>query len=375
MIQEAKIKRFFECLIPVTACNLKCSYCYVIQRNNRKNKIANLKYTPEQIGAALTQERLGGVCYFSICGAGETTLQLQIEDIIYNILKNGHYVNITTNGTITKRLKDILNKSKDYLSNMNFSFSFHYLELLNKKLLDVFFENIRMVKEMGASFVVQFNMCDEYLPYLEKMSKICVERVGAKPQIAATRKEEKNLHKVEILTNYTEEEYLHFGDSFNSPLFDFTMKNFNVKRKEFCYAGDWSAILDLSTGIMRRCYASYLYQDIFKNPNEKINFLAIGNNCKSPFCMNSSHFMSLGVIPEIETPTYESLRNRKEANWYNENMKAFLSQKLKYNNKEYSKAKKIYANFVGIFDRFIRIVYRLLRKFIIKVRRKNERKN
>ena len=26
-----KIKRFFECLIPVTICNLKCEYCYIIQ--------------------------------------------------------------------------------------------------------------------------------------------------------------------------------------------------------------------------------------------------------------------------------------------------------------------------------------------------------
>lgn len=54
------IKRFFECLIPVTACNLKCNYCYVIQRNNRKHEMAQLKYTPEQIGRALRQERLGG---------------------------------------------------------------------------------------------------------------------------------------------------------------------------------------------------------------------------------------------------------------------------------------------------------------------------
>ena len=50
-----KIKRFFECLIPVTACNLKCNYCYVMQRNNRKNKMANLKYSPEQIGKSLTK--------------------------------------------------------------------------------------------------------------------------------------------------------------------------------------------------------------------------------------------------------------------------------------------------------------------------------
>ena len=100
-----KVKRFIECLIPVTACNLKCSYCYVIQRHNRKGRMAELKYSPEQIGRALRQERWGGVCYFSICGSGETTLQKGLEDIVYQILQQGHYVNITTNGTVTGRLR------------------------------------------------------------------------------------------------------------------------------------------------------------------------------------------------------------------------------------------------------------------------------
>lgn len=54
------IKRFVECLLPVTACNLKCSYCYVIQRNNRKMKQAELKYTPEQIDRAMSKNRWGG---------------------------------------------------------------------------------------------------------------------------------------------------------------------------------------------------------------------------------------------------------------------------------------------------------------------------
>lgn len=54
------IKRFVECLLPATACILKCSYCYVIQRNNRKMKQAELKYTPEQIARAMSQSRWGG---------------------------------------------------------------------------------------------------------------------------------------------------------------------------------------------------------------------------------------------------------------------------------------------------------------------------
>lgn len=99
-----KIKRFFGCLIPVMTCNMKCSYCYVIQRDNRKNRMAELKYSPYQIGLALTMKRLGGGCYFSICGAGETTLQPEIDDIVYRILEQGHFINIMTNGTVTVQL-------------------------------------------------------------------------------------------------------------------------------------------------------------------------------------------------------------------------------------------------------------------------------
>ena len=147
-----KIRRFFECLIPVTACNLKCSYCYVIQRDRRKMKMADLKYTPEQMGEALTKERLGGICYFSICGAGETTMQPEIADIVYHIMKHGHYVNITTNGTVTKIIDEILERNKDFTDRLHFAFSFHYLELVRLNLMDRFFDNVKKVREAGCSF-------------------------------------------------------------------------------------------------------------------------------------------------------------------------------------------------------------------------------
>lgn len=357
-----KIKRFVECLIPVTACNLQCSYCYVIQRHNRKNRMAELKYTPEQIAKAMKKDRWGGTCYFSICGAGETILQIGLEDIIYSILSNGHYVNITTNGTVTKRLQDILTCNKEYASRLHFSFSFHYLELKRLNLMERFFDGVNLVREAGASFVVMINLSDEYVPYLEDIKKICVEKVGAMPQVAATRKEETGLQEIELLTRYSVAKYNELGESFNSPLFEFTMKNFNIKRKEFCYAGDWTAILDLSTGIMRRCYSSYIYQDVFKKPIEKIRFFAMGNCCGSPFCMNSSHFMSLGVIPELETSTYAELRNRKEADWYTEKMDMFLSGKLCENNKEYGWLMRRSSDVLGICDGMVRKMYRAIKK-------------
>lgn len=356
------MKHFVECILPVTQCNMKCSYCYVIQREKRSLKQATLKYTPEQIGKAMSMDRWGGVTYFSICGAGETTLQKEIADIVYNILKNGHYVNITTNGTVTVKLKEILEKADKYVSHLHFAFSLHYLELKRLHLLETFFENIKMVHNAGASFIVQFNMCDDYIPYLNEIEQLCIKYVGAKPQVAATRKEGQHLRKIELLTEHSEAEYYEYGRRFESPLFDFTMKNFNVKRKEFCYAGDWSGNLDLSSGYLRRCYCSYIFQDIFKNPNESIRFMAIGKACSSPFCMNSSHFLSLGVIPELESPTYAELRNREEAGWYSEEMNSFLSNKLGYSNDCYNTIQKLKSDFIGIIDRTLGWSLRAVRK-------------
>ena len=317
-----------------------------------------------ELGANVTVliERCDATSYFSICGAGETTMQPEIADIVYHIMKHGHYVNITTNGTVTKKIDEILERGKDFTDRLHFAFSFHYLELVRLNLMDRFFDNVKKVREAGCSFLVQINLCDDYLPHLDEIKRLSIAHTGAMPQVAATRKEETGLRKIELLTELTEEEYIKAGKTFDSPLFDFTMKNFNVPRKEFCYAGDWSGNLDLSTGILRRCYCSYLRQDIFKNPKEPIRFLAIGNMCGSAFCMNSSHFMSLGVIPEVETPTYAELRNRKEAGWYTPQMEEALSGKLEEANELYSPLKKAQSNAIGAADNAFRLGVQMIRK-------------
>lgn len=352
-----EIKKFFECLIPVTVCNIKCDYCYIVQREQRTCKIPELKYSPQVMEKALTQERLGGVCYFSICGAGETFVSDYLLDIVAAMLNNGHYVNITTNGTLTTKIEKLKRFNPEELSRILISFSFHYLELMKRNLIETFFCNINYVRNLGCSIIVQVNMYDGYLPYLEEIKKLCLENVGALPQIAATRKEESLTSKVEFHTKFSDEEYANYGKQFCSPLFDFTVQNFKKKRKEFCYAGSWTYSLNLQTGILKRCYASCIYQNIFKNTNSPLMDLAVGNHCGSLFCMNSSHFISLGCIPEITAPTYSGLRNRKQAGWFSETMKHFLDSKLYESNEEYSKIKKAKSNFIGVLDNFIYNTY------------------
>lgn len=356
-----KVKRFIECLIPVTACNMKCSYCYVMQESRREDNVPKLNYSLETISRATTRERFGGTCFFNICGAGETLIPSYTVDLVEVLLNNGHYVNLTTNGTLTKRFDEMLQRfSAEQFGRIQFAFSYHYLELIRLKKLDEFFANVSKVFEAGASVVVQMNLCDDYLPILDEAVSICRERTGAAPQFAATRREEGYpVNRVVYDTELSDAEYAEVGRSFDSRLFDYTVDNFNVRRRgQFCYAGDWSFILNLCTGVMRRCYASCLSQNIFDHPERPIRLLAIGKHCNSPYCFNSSHYLTQGNIPEVDSPTYVEIRNRPEAKcmvegadgWYQEPFKTALSGRLYDANKQYGVLKRALSGMVGIID-------------------------
>lgn len=338
------ISRFFECLVPISKCNLKCSYCYVMQEGRRNTEAVKFVATPEEIGRAFSQARVGGLALINLCGFGETLIPKEMPQIIYEILKQGQYVNVTNNGTMSRRFQEIMNLCPvEYRNRLSFAFSFHYVELKNRNLLDVFINNVKYVRDNGCSFVVQLNLADEYIPLCDEIKDICLKEFGALPQIALTRRE-LNDGSYEIMTSYPENEYISVARSFNSPLFEFTLKNFNQKRTEFCYAGVWSYKVDLGSGMLRSCNCTEAHQNIYHDLNEPIKCRAVGNCCTSGYCVNSSHYMSLGVIPSIDTPSYVEVRNRPEASWYQPEMQEFLSHQFTENHKEYSKMQKLIAN-------------------------------
>lgn len=336
------MKRFIECLIPIATCNLHCSYCYVEQQNRFKKKQPQFNYSVDTMVKALSKERLGGISFLSLTGSGESLLPKEMPELVEKLLQEGHFLNITTNGTFSKRFDELISINRKYLKHLHFSFSCHYIELKRTGNLDTFFSNILKIKEAGCSFLLQINLCDDYIDLWEEIKERIKKEVGAYPQVALTRDESEAPKKYSIYTKRSEEEYVNVAREVESPLFEFTYKNFMVKQKEFCYAGAWSRKLDLSTGELSGCYGYGINQNIFEDIVNPIKFEAIGK-CPFTYCFNSSHFLSLGVIPSKTTPTYGELRDRASIGWYSDEMKSFLNERLYDDNEQYSMFNKVYV--------------------------------
>ncbi len=336
-----KLKRFLDCYIPTETCNLRCHYCYIAQMRNFNNKLAQFKCSPEVIRKALSKERLGGTCLINFCAGGETLLEEEVVRVLKALLEEGHYVMVVTNGTLTQRINEILEFDSELLKRLFFKFSFHYLELLKRNLMETYFENVKKVRSSEASFTIELTPSDELIPYIEDVKKVCMENLGALCHVTIARDE--RTKDVDVLSKYSFEEYKKIWGTFDSALFDFKASIFYKKRKEFCYAGDWSLYINLGTGDMKQCYWGRPLDNIYKNIDKPLNFKALGHNCTLPHCWAGHAFLTLGNIPELDTVTYAETRNRIDSEgrtWLKPQMEQFMKQKLKYNNEEYSFIKK-----------------------------------
>jgi organic radical activating enzyme len=371
ILQKNKIKRFIDCYVPVTTCNLRCHYCYISHHRKFDDKLPVFKYSPERMGQALSKERLGGTCCINLCGGGETLLPPEMTDIIRCILEQGHYVMVVTNGTVSKRFDEIVSLSPELLSRLFFKFSFQYLELKRTKMIDKFFDNVQKVKDAGCSISVELTPNDELIPELDELKELCLSRVGALCHVSVARDERKK--HLPILTQHSREKYKEIWSSFGSKMFEYKISVFNKKRKEFCYAGDWTLVLDLMTGVLSQCYIAKCLQNIFEDIESPIKFCAVGNNCPESHCFNAHAWLTFGSIPEHDAPTYADMRNRicaDNSEWLTPQVKEFMSSKLNESNVEYSQEEKKKANkfsrktitFKRIFNKLNRIGRKLFNK-------------
>jgi len=332
------LKKFIECYIPITTCNFKCHYCYIGQMENFKNQPPQFKYDNEYIAKAFSKKRLGGECLVNLCAGGETLLVPRMVELTKLLLEEGHYVSIVTNGTISARFDEIIKFPERLLEKLFFKFSFHYLELKRLNKMETFFSNIKKIKDAGCSFTLELTPNDEFIPYIEDIIKLSQKYVGAKCQVTIARKDFDP--EINILTKYNKDEYKKIWSIFDSELFKFKLPLYNEKRNEFCYAGDWSIVLNLGTGEYKQCYAQSRLGNFYEDIDKPLNLLSVGHNCKLPHCFNAHSFLALGAIPDIlEKETYALLRNRvciDGSEWLTPKYKEFFNRKLKDYNKIYN---------------------------------------
>lgn len=324
------MKRFIDIHIPVTHCNLKCHYCYVWHEGSRDTKETPFQYSAEHIGKALSVERLGGVCHFNMCGLGETLIPSQTVEIAYELLKNGHYVMIVTNGTLTKRFEEFAKFPEEYKKRLGFKFSFHYLEFKKRSLMEQFWANVQLVKKNGMSFSIELTPSDELEPYIEDIKQICIKNVGAYCHVTIPRDMTKR--DIVLLSKHSFQEFCRIWEVFDSPMFDFKKSVWEQKRTEFCHAGMWSGLLNVGNGMLNACYHSGMQQNIFEDISKPIDFVAVGKHCGLPHCYNSHSLLGCGNICEVEGCTYAEERDRidsrDQSHWLTAEMNEFLSHKL-----------------------------------------------
>lgn len=336
MQDSNKIRRYIETYIPVSACNMNCTYCYLCEDRNRK--INKLKWSPEHVRKALNKERLGGVCLINLCAAGETMLLPEFDMLVSQLAQEGHFISIVTNGTFEPAFEKLSKLPHEEWEHLFFKFSLHYYELQRLGKMEVFWNNVNLVKEKGGSFTVELTPDDKYIAIKDEIYNMCVERVGAPCHVSIPRDDTKR--EKPIYSQYSLEELKSIWAEFNSTLFQFKEEIWGVERKEFCYAGDWSFLLDFNDGTIRACYESKeIIQNIMEDIEKPIQFNAVGKRCPSCHCYNGHAFLSLGVIPEMNSPTYAELRER-DNKWLSNTMREVFSTKLNSMNQEYSVIRK-----------------------------------
>lgn len=341
----AELKRVINVIVPVTACNMRCSYCYVSQMGANSGEIKELPFDVKTIAKALSVKRLGGTCLLQLCGNGETLLPPYIVELSKLLLEDGHYIFITTNGILTNKIDAFLQFPLELKKRLGFKFSYHFLELKRLGKLDVFFENAKKIRAAGSSVDIEAGAFDDYAECIDEMKALSFQHMGAYAHAADIHSGEPHFKR---LTKRPLDEHYKTWDSFESPVFALQKELWMKPVKDFCYGGDWFFQLYLEDGRIQPCIGGGKFiGNIYDNMDAPIHFAALGKNCICPYCYGAHCYLAIGLVPAIITPHYDEMRNRVSADgsqWLTSELRDIMHCKLNISNKEYSEDKKTYIN-------------------------------
>lgn len=366
-----KIKKIILFRIPMSYCNFRCSYCYISQREKHFQGIQpEMKYSPQQVAKALTEERIGGKAYMNFCADGETLMTKDIDLYVKALLEEGHYAEVVTNLTITPVLEKFLSWDKELLKHLEFKCSFHYLELKKRGKLEAFAENVKKIWEAGASANIEITPGDDLIPYIDEVKTFSMKHFGALPHLTIARDDRTS--EINYLTELPISEYDKVWSQFDSEFWRYKKSIFGVKQEGYCYAGAWSLYIDLSTGQAMQCYCGKSFGDVFANPEKPLMKIPIGKKCKISHCYNGHALLTLGLIPNATAVCYGNIRNRIRedgSQWLQPELLSFFNSKCMETNSEFTESEKrkytllsIWLSFQSFPKRAVRKAYRLFNK-------------
>lgn len=337
-IQKRRIHKFIELLVHgTTECNFHCEYCYVWKKAEFTPGRETSEYTPKEIRNALSQKKLGGPCHINACALGETLLSRDIVSLTYELLEEGHYLSIITNGTITPRIDEILRFPKELLERMFFKLSFHYAELKRTNLLEIFWKNVDKIRNSPCSYSIEITPCDRLIPEIDRLKEEFEGKAGgAMPHITFTR--DANKEGLDLLSDLSLEEYKNTWSVFDSELFELKCGLYKKKIDQFCHAGNWSYRINAVNGNLQSCYQQELSGTIFDSGQKVLPVLTVGHGCRLDYCFNNHAFLAWGDVPAVSCSSYLKVRDRVSSDsvhWVKETYAAAMQQKLYENNFDY----------------------------------------
>lgn len=328
-----KLIKFIDLYWPVEYCNLSCKYCYIHQHRQDNKKRFVCSHSAHEIRKALSKKRLGGCCLLNICAGGETLVEDNIVPIVRELLEEGHYINIVTNGTIQRTLKMIMDFPENLRKRLLLKFSFHYDELKSRSLLEDYTLMVKKIREKGISVSIELPAYDAFLQEEHEIMEFCRNKFEVLPHVATLRDEAKA--GFSLLSKYTFSELKARWGSWKSPLFEIRSEIMEKKYKGFCYAGEWTATINLESGQIKQCHYESVIDNLYENIDRPISWRVVGNRCHSEYCYACHVFLTLGNIPELNLKyKYSDTRDRNGI-WLEPEMKEFMSQRLWENNEQY----------------------------------------
>ena len=298
----------------------------------------------------------------NFCAEGETLLTKDLDLYVKALIEEGHYAEVVTNLTVSNALDKFLSWDKELLKHLEFKCSFHYLELRRKGWLERFAENVHKIWEAGASANIELAPSDELIPYIDEVKDFSLKNFGALPQLTILRDDRTN--NIDYLTKMDRKEYDNTWKQFDSSFWEFKKALFGKKQTGYCYAGAWSAYIDLTTGEASGCYGCIRLGNVFENPNRPFPRKAVGK-CHLAHCYNGHAMLSMGLIPHHNDVHYGYLRDRVKSDgstWLQPELRKFFDEKLEDSNVEDSVFEKLIAPVRKLKDRVVNKIIHTIRK-------------